>query len=93
MSLYYIESWSCLKHITKLPIGKLMETQEKQTITIDEKSYVVEDLPEGAKYCLSQIQDLQQQGQAARARVDQLGMAEQGFVNALKEEIAKAEAS
>jgi len=70
-----------------------METQEKQTITIDEKSYVVEDLPEGAKYCLSQIQDLQQQGQAARARVDQLGMAEQGFVNALKEEIAKAEAS
>ena len=68
-----------------------MEHQEKQTITIDEKSYVVEDLPEGAKYCLAQIQDLQQQGQAARARVDQLSMAEQGFVNALKEEIAKAE--
>lgn len=69
-----------------------MEHQEKQTITIDEKSYVVEDLPEGAKYCLAQIQDLQQQGQAARARVDQLGMAEQGFVNALKEEITKAQA-
>lgn len=69
-----------------------MEHQEKQTITIDEKSYVVEDLPEGAKYCLAQIQDLQQQGQAARARVDQLSMAEQGFVNALKEEITKAEA-
>lgn len=70
-----------------------MEHQEKQTITIDEKSYIVEDLPEGAKYCLAQIQDLQQQGQAARARVDQLSMAEQGFVNALKEEITKAEAS
>lgn len=69
-----------------------MEHQEKQTITIDEKSYIVEDLPEGAKYCLAQIKDLQQQGQAARARVDQLSMAEQGFVNALKEEIAKAEA-
>ena len=69
-----------------------MEHQEKQTITIDEKSYIVEDLPEGAKYCLAQIQDLQQQGQAARARVDQLSMAEQGFVNALKEEITKAEA-
>ena len=69
-----------------------MESQEQQTITIDEKSYVVDDLPEGAKYCLAQIQDLQQQGQAARARVDQLGMAEQGFIAAMKEEITKAEA-
>ena len=68
-----------------------METQEKQTITIDEKSYVVEDLPDGAKYCLQQIQDLQQQMAATRARLDQLGMAERGFVEAMKEEIAKAE--
>lgn len=69
-----------------------MENQEPQTISIDDQEYVVDDLPENAKYCLMQVQDLQQQAQAARARVDQLGMAEQGFVNALKEEIAKAEA-
>jgi hypothetical protein len=68
-----------------------MEQQEKATITLDEKTYVVEDLPQGAQYCLGQLQDLQQQGNAARARVDQLAMAEQGFMNALREEIAKSE--
>lgn len=70
-----------------------METQEKQTITIDEKSYIVDDLPDGAKYCLQQIQDLQQQMAATRARLDQLGMAERGFVEAMKQEIAKDEES
>jgi len=68
-----------------------MEQQEKATITFDDKTYVVEDLSEGAQYCLGQIQDLQQQGNAARARVDQLSMAEQGFMNALREEIRKSE--
>ena len=68
-----------------------MEQQEKATITFDDKTYVVEDLPQGAQYCLGQIQDLQQQGNAARARVDQLAMAEQGFMTALREEIAKGE--
>lgn len=68
-----------------------MENQEPQTISIDDQEYVVDDLPENAKYCLMQVQDLQQQAQAARARVDQLLMAEQGFVAAMKEEIAKAE--
>lgn len=68
-----------------------MENQEKATITLDDKTYVVEDLPQGAQYCLGQIQDLQQQANAARARVDQLVMAEQGFMTALREEIAKGE--
>ena len=68
-----------------------MKTQEKQTITIDEKSYIVDELPDGAKYCLQQIQDLQQQMAATRARLDQLGMAERGFVEAIKQEIAKDE--
>ena len=68
-----------------------METQEKPTITIDDKNYIVEDLPDGAKYCIAQIQDLQQQTQAARARVDQLEMANRGFVEALKVEINKME--
>lgn len=77
--------------LTKLPIGKLMETQEKQTITIDEKSYVVEDLPDNAKYCLQQIEDIRNQISATRARLDQLAMSEGGFITAMKEEIAKAE--
>lgn len=68
-----------------------MENQEKATITLDDKEYVVEDLPQAAQYCLQQVQDLQQQANAARARVDQLAMAEQGFISALREEIAKSE--
>lgn len=68
-----------------------MENQEKATITLDDKNYVVEDLTNPAQYCISQLQDLQQQAIAARARVDQLGMAEQGFMNALREEIRKGE--
>lgn len=70
-----------------------MEQQQEQqaTITLDDQNYVVADLPQGAQYCLGQIQDLQQQANAARARVDQLAMAEQGFMNALREEIRKGE--
>jgi hypothetical protein len=68
-----------------------MENQEKATITLDDKEYVVEDLPQAAQYCLQQVQDLQQQANAARARVDQLAMAEQGFISALREELAKSE--
>ena len=72
-----------------------MEQQQQQeaqaTITLDDVTYVVDDLPQPAQYCLGQIQDLQQQVNAARARVDQLAMAEQGFMNALREEIRKGE--
>ena len=68
-----------------------MEQQEKATITIDDKNYIIEDLPDGAKYCISQIQDLQQQSVATRARVDQLEMANQGFMTALRAELDKME--
>jgi FtsZ-binding cell division protein ZapB len=68
-----------------------MEQQEKATITIDDKNYIIEDLPDGAKYCIRQIQDLQQQSAAARARVDQLEMANQGFMTALRAELDKME--
>jgi len=66
-----------------------VQTQEQPTITLDDKTYIVADLSEGAKYCLQQIQDLQQQSQTARARVDQITMAENGFLNALREEVKK----
>lgn len=68
-----------------------MEQQEKATITIDGKNYIIEDLSEGARYCISQIQDLQQQAAATRARVDQLEMANQGFMTALRAELDKTE--
>lgn len=66
-----------------------METQEKQTITLDGENYIVEDLNDAARYCLGQLQDLQGQIGAARARVDQLMMSEKGFLEALREEVKK----
>jgi hypothetical protein len=66
-----------------------METQEKPTITLDDKNYIIEDLPETARYCIGQLQDLQQQSQATRARLDQLEMSSRGFTDMLRQEIAK----
>lgn len=68
-----------------------MEQKEKATITIDDKNYIIEDLPDGAKYCIRQIQDLQQQSAVARSKVDQLEMANQGFMAALRVELDKTE--
>lgn len=68
-----------------------MEQEQKATVNIDGKDYIIENLSDGARYCIGQIQDLQQQAQAARARVDQLEMANQGFMNALRAEIDKME--
>lgn len=66
-----------------------MEQQEKATITLDGKNYVVEDLNEQAKYCISQIQDIQQQVGSTRARLDQLSMSEKGFMDLLREAVAE----
>jgi FtsZ-binding cell division protein ZapB len=68
-----------------------MEQQEKATITLDGNNYVIEDLSEKAQYCIGQIQDLQQQSNAARARLDQLVMSENGFMEKLREAIAEPE--
>lgn len=66
-----------------------METQP--TITLDDKSYIIEELSEKARYCIAQIQDLQQQSSAMKGRLDQLEVANSGFMNMLKEEIEGAE--
>lgn len=66
-----------------------METQEKQTITLDGKNHIVEDLSDAARYFLEQIQDIQVQIKGARARVDQLIMAEKGFLDMLRAEVAE----
>jgi FtsZ-binding cell division protein ZapB len=66
-----------------------MQQQEKPTISFEGKNYVVEDLNEKAQYCISQIQDIQQQTNAARARLDQLSMSEKGFMDMLREALTE----
>lgn len=64
---------------------------EKPVITLDDKNYVIEDLSDKAKYRVGQLQDLGAQIGAARARLDQLQMANDGFVAALREKLKEEE--
>lgn len=67
-----------------------MTDQQNNVITIDGTEYNYDDLSENTKYCIAQINDLRGQLDAARARVDQLNMAHDGFLNLLKLEMQKA---
>lgn len=64
-----------------------METQEKPTLVYDDKTYIIEDLSDRAKYIISQIQDLEQQASSTKAKLDQVEIAKKGFTNLLAEEL------
>jgi len=65
----------------------MSEQQEEQVITFKEQNYNVRDLSEKAKYLISQLQDLQQQGSQSRARLDQITVAVKGFEDLLEAEL------
>ena len=44
---------------------------EVQTISMNDKEYKVDELTEKAKYLVSQVQDMQTQGNQTRAKLDQ----------------------
>ena len=67
-----------------------MTDQQNNVITIDGTEYNYDDLSDNTKYCIAQINDLRGQLDAARARVDQLNMAHDGFINLLTLEMQKA---
>ena len=58
-----------------------------ETITIDGMQYLVSKLSETAKYCVQNLNDLQQQQAQARARADQCEMAISGFLNTLRQDL------
>ena len=64
------------------------DVQEKPTLVFDDNNYVIEDLSEKAQYLVGQLQDLAQQGNATRARLDQIEVARNGFTEMLREELA-----
>ena len=67
----------------------MSEVQEKPTLVFDDKNYVIEDLSDQAKYIVGQLQDLEQQGRATRARLDQIEVARGGFTELLRKELEK----
>ena len=66
----------------------MTDVQEKPTLVFDDNNYVIEDLSEKAQYIVGQLQDLAQQGNATRARLDQIEVARSGFTDMLREELA-----
>ena len=66
-------------------------SEEKATVSLDGKDYVIDELPERAKYILGQLQDLEQQGRATRARLDQIEVARGGFTDLLRKELSESE--
>jgi len=67
------------------------DIQEKPTLVYNDKSYVIEELSDQAKYIISQVQDLGTQIASTKARLDQLEVAQRGFTNMLGEELNKEE--
>ena len=63
------------------------EATEKPVLTFNDKNYVIDDLSEQARYCVAQIQDLDQQISQTRARLDQLEVAKKGFTQILQDEV------
>jgi len=70
----------------------MTDVQQKPTLVFDDNNYVIEDLSEKAQYLVGQLQDLAQQGNATRARLDQIEVARSGFTDMLREELAEAPA-
>jgi len=66
----------------------MTDVQEKPTLVFDDNNYVIEDLSEKAQYIVGQLQDLAQQGNSTRARLDQIEVARVGFTDMLREELA-----
>ena len=69
----------------------MTEVAEKATLVFDDKNYVIEDLSDQARYIVAQLQDLSQQESAAKAKLDQVTVASEGFKNLLRNQIAEDE--
>ena len=71
-------------------VADLLDTEpfeEKPTLVFEDNSYVIEDLSEKAQYLVGQLQDLAQQANATRGRLDQIEVARTGFTEMLREEL------
>ena len=60
---------------------------EVQTISLNDKEYKLDEISDKAKYLVSQVQDLQAQGNQTRARLDQIQVGITGFTHLLQEEL------
>jgi len=69
-----------------------MTEQAKETITINEVAYVVEDMSLDQKYMISQLKDLQQKTNNTTFALDQCKVAAKAFTQALVADLAREKA-
>lgn len=65
----------------------MTDVQEKPTLTFEGKNYIIEDLSDRQRYLTSQIQNLMQQANEAKARLDQIDVAQAGFEGFLRTDL------
>ena len=67
-----------------------MTTENKETISVDDKNYIVEDMTSEQQYCISQLRDLNTKKRNLQFQLDQLNAASSAFnltlTNSIKEE-------
>ncbi len=54
-------------------------TDQEPVLVLNDKKYIISDLSEEAKYCVVQLQNIQDQINRTRTTLDQLQMAFEGF--------------
>jgi len=54
-------------------------TDQEPVLVLNEKKYIISDLSDEAKYCVAQLQSVQNQIGNSQASLDQLQMASVGF--------------
>jgi hypothetical protein len=67
------------------------EVTQPEILRFNGEEYPIDGLSDKARYLAGQIQDLQSQSNAQKARLDQIEVAIQGFSSLLTEELAPKE--
>jgi len=70
-----------------------MTTENKETISIDDKSYIVEDMTDEQQYCIAQLRDLNVKQRNLQFQKDQLNGAISAFNATLTNSVKVEETS
>jgi len=70
-----------------------MNTENKDTITINDKDYVVEDMTTEQQYCIAQLRDLNTKQGNLQFQMDQLMAAKSAFNATLTNSVKSEETS
>ena len=65
----------------------MTKEKAKNTLTIDDVKYNVDDLDDEQKYCILQVQDLQKKAETLKFSLDQTNVAREVFTAKLKESL------